>query len=55
MQSSANRSDLQSVLGSIRSVVYFRAYLGACNKVHLAACFPVCCIQCNVYSVQRDI
>jgi hypothetical protein len=22
-------------------------YLGVCNEMHLAACFPVCCMQCD--------
>ena len=36
-----------SVQSSAIRSVYFRVYLGACNEMHLPACFQVC-MQCDV-------
>jgi len=36
------------VCSHVWSGVYYRAYLAACIKVNLAACFQVGCVQCDV-------
>jgi len=48
------QSSRLGVCNRVQSGVYFRAYLGACNEVHLAACFQVCCMQ-REYSMQHDV
>jgi len=42
------------VCNRVQSGVYFSAFPGVCNEVHLAACIQVCCMQ-REYSMQCDV
>jgi len=44
------QSSRLGVCNRVQSGVYFRAYMGACNEVHLADCFQVG-MQHDVYSM----
>ena len=39
------------VCNRVQSWMYFRAYLGACNKLYLPACFQVCCMHRTITCV----